>query len=151
MATKIYDPQVKIPGYLKISKIAVWLLYLWVLFGIIMLALRVFLLAFSANTTVGFGHFVIETSASYLQPFRTLFPPHPVGDTGYLDVSALFAIVVYLFVAWGISALVKHIQQKIDLSMDTQQKMLDDAKREKQIARAAASRNTKPAPTRRVG
>lgn len=149
MAQKIYDPSVKTPGFLKLSKIAAWLMYAWVLFGIIMLAFRVFLLAFSASTASGFFQFVINTSNQYLNPFRGLFPPHPVGSTGYLDVSALFAIIVYIFVAWGFSALMNYIQGKIDLSKETQQRALDEAKRQKQ---AAAARPAKPAtaPARRV-
>lgn len=125
---QIYDQEVRVPAYLKVSKIISYLLYAWVLFGIIMLVFRVFLLAFSANTAAGFTQFVMKTSADYLEPFRGIFPPHPVGETGYLDVSSLFAIVVYLFVAWGISALITYIQHKIELVQATQQKALDEAR-----------------------
>jgi uncharacterized protein YggT (Ycf19 family) len=138
MAEKVYDPRVKVPAFLKLSKVAAWLMYLWVLFGIIVLTLRVLLLAFSASTTAGFYQFVINTSTQYLDPFRGLFPPHQVGDTGYIDVSALFAIVVYIFVAWGFSALTSYVQHKIDMSKEVQQKALDDA------AKARASVAAKP-------
>lgn len=124
----VYDKEVNVPAYLKVSKVISYLVYAWVLFGIIMLVFRVFLLLFSANTAAGFTQFVMKTSADYLGPFRGIFPPHNVGETGYLDVSALFAIVVYLFVAWGISALVSYIQHKIDLSKATQQKAIDEAR-----------------------
>lgn len=125
---QIYDTEVKVPAYLKVSKIVSYLLYAWVLFGIIMLVFRVFLLAFSASTTAGFTQFVMKTSADYLEPFRGIFPPHSVGETGYLDVSSLFAIVVYLFIAWGVSALITYIQHKIDIVQATQQKELDEAR-----------------------
>lgn len=125
---QIYDTEVKVPAYLKVSKIVSYLLYAWVLFGIIMLVFRVFLLAFSASTTAGFTQFVMKTSADYLEPFRGIFPPHNVGETGYLDVSSLFAIVVYLFIAWGVSALITYIQHKIDIVQATQQKELDEAR-----------------------
>ncbi len=129
MAQKVYDPQVKVPEFLKISKVVAWLMYAWVVFGIIVLTLRVLLLAFSANASAGFYQFVINTSGQYLNPFRGIFPPRGVGETGYLDVSALFAIVVYIFIAWGFSALTHYVQTKIDLSKETQQKALDKAKR----------------------
>jgi uncharacterized protein YggT (Ycf19 family) len=128
MAEKFYDESVKAPGFLKISKVIAWLMYIWVMFGIIVLALRVFLLAFSANTAAGFGQFIIKTSSDYLNPFRELFPPHKVGETGYLDVSALFAIIIYLFIAWGFSALIHYLQRKIDYSKDYQQREIDEAK-----------------------
>ncbi len=144
MAEKVYDPRVKVPAFLKLSKVAAWLMYLWVLFGIIVLVLRVLLLAFSASTTAGFYQFVINTSTQYLNPFRGLFPPHTVGETGYLDVSALFAIVVYIFVAWGFSALTSYVQSKIDMSKEVQQKALDDA-----VRASAASKPTRPRTTTR--
>jgi uncharacterized protein YggT (Ycf19 family) len=143
MAEKVYDPRVKVPGFLRISKVIAWLMYLWVLFGIITLLLRVFLLAFSANTTAGFGQFVMNTSSDYLNPFRGLFPLHQVGDTGYLDVSALFAIIIYLFVAWGFNSLISYIQRKIDLSKDTQQHELDATRRRQQAARVQQTNATR--------
>lgn len=125
MAQTVYDPRVKTPGFLEVSKIVAWLMYAWVIFGIFVLVLRVFLLAFSANAGAGFYQFIINTSGQYLNPFRGIFPLHQVGETGYLDVSALFAIVIYIFIAWGFSALTRYIQTKIDLSKATQQRDLE--------------------------
>jgi uncharacterized protein YggT (Ycf19 family) len=147
MAEKIYDPQVKAPGFLKFSKVIAWLMYAWVLFGIITLTFGVFLLAFSANTNSGFYQFIAKTSTQYLEPFRGLFPPHPVGETGYINVSALFAIVVYAFVAWGFSALLHYIQSKIDLSKDTQQKAIDEKKQQRLAAQGRPAHITTRRPS----
>lgn len=106
--------QITVPGYLKISKILAYIMYAWVFFGIITLVLRVFLLAFSANATAPFVEFIYRTSADYLEPFRGIFPPKTVGETGYLDIAALFAIIIYLLVAWGFAALIHYIQSRID-------------------------------------
>lgn len=106
--------QITVPGYLKISKILAYIMYAWVFFGIITLVLRVFLLAFSANATAPFVEFIYRTSADYLEPFRGIFPPKTIGETGYLDIAALFAIIIYLLVGWGFSALINYIQSKID-------------------------------------
>lgn len=103
-----------VPTYLNIGKILTYAMYAYVMFGIIVLGFRVFLLAFSANTSVGFANFIMKTSTDFLQPFRGIFPPRPVGETGYLDVSALFAIIVYGLVAWGFSALIGYINSKVD-------------------------------------
>jgi uncharacterized protein YggT (Ycf19 family) len=118
-------------------------MYAWVIFGIVVLTLRVFLLAFSANASAGFYQFIINTSSQYLNPFRGIFPPKPVGETGYLDVSALFAIIVYIFVAWGFSALTNYVQSKIDLSKETQQKAIDDALRQRQQTAIKTTRPTR--------
>ncbi len=103
-----------VPLYLSIGKVITYAMYIWVLFGIIVLGLRVFLLAFSANQGVPFVDFIYETSASFLQPFRGIFPPKTVGETGYLDVAAIFAMIIYGLIGWGFSALVCYIQEKID-------------------------------------
>lgn len=105
----------RIPAYLIIGKVITYAMYLWVLFGVIVLGMRVFMLAFSANATTPFVKFIYNTSSSYLEPFRGIFPPKPIGDTGYLDVAALFAIIVYALIGWGFSALIHYIQRKVDI------------------------------------
>lgn len=106
------------PAYLTVSKVLAWVMYAWAFFGIILLSLRVFLLAFSANSTTPFVQFIYRTSGDYLEPFRGIFPVKPVGETGYLDVAAIFAIIMYLLFAWGFSALVAYVQGKIDARND---------------------------------
>jgi len=106
--------EIKVPGYLKLSKILGYIMYAWVFFGIVVLGLRVFLLAFSANTTTPFVEFIYRTSADYLEPFRGIFPSKPISETGYLDVAAIFAMIIYLLIGWGFSAFINYIQSKID-------------------------------------
>lgn len=103
----------EIPAYLSIGKILTYAMYALIIFAEIVLMFRVFLLAFSANPSAGFVNFIYNTSADFLQPFRGIFPPRAVGETGYLDVSALFAIIVYGLLAWGFSALIGYINVKI--------------------------------------
>lgn len=102
-----------VPAYLSVGKVLTYAMYGLVIFAEIVLFFRVFLLAFSANTSSAFVEFIYRTSADFLQPFRGIFPPRNVGETGYLDVSALFAIIVYGLVAWGFSALIGYINTKI--------------------------------------
>ena len=116
--------QIKIPGYLRISKVIAYLLYAWTLIGVITLSLRVFLLATSANSTTPFVKFIYNTSADYLQPFRGIFPPKTVGQTGYLDTASIFAIIVYLLVMWGFSELIGYVQFKIDETKKAQERQL---------------------------
>lgn len=127
MATQATSPysDIKAPAYLRISKIIAYLMYAWVFIGIILLSLRVFLLAFSANVSTPFVEFVYRTSADYLQPFRNIFPPRQIGETGYFDVAAIFAIIIYLLVAWGFSSLVGYIQYRIDKEKTRQRAEID--------------------------
>ncbi len=115
-----YMQNIKIPNYLRISRILAYIMYAWVILGMLVIVLRVFLLAFSANLSAPFAKFIYHTSNDYLEPFRGIFPPRHIGETGYLDVAALFAIIIYLFVAWLFSSLVIYIQNKIDSSIKDQ-------------------------------
>lgn len=123
--------QVQVPGYLRLSKIIAYIMYVWVIIGVVSLTLRVLLLLLSANPAAGFVDFVYRISADYLGPFRGIFPSRPVGETGYLDVAAVFAIVVYLFVLWGFSSLVNYVQFKIDQSTHEQEKEIERMRQEK--------------------
>lgn len=122
--TQSSNNKITIPGYLRISKLIAYVMYVWVLIGVISLTLRVFLLAFSANPSTPFVNFVYKTSADYLNPFRGIFPPKSVGETGYFDVAALFAIIVYLFLMWGFSSLISYVQFKIDESKRQQKEQI---------------------------
>jgi uncharacterized protein YggT (Ycf19 family) len=133
--TKKYsaDDEVIVPTGLKFSKIIVWIMYIWVLIGVISLSFRVFLLATSANTATGFGNFVMNVSSDYLEPFRGIFTGNEVGQTGYLDVSAIFAIIVYLLVLWGFKSLIQYVQNKIDLNTYDQTQKIAEARRQQLV------------------
>ena len=119
-----------IPTYLNISKIAVFILYAWTLVGTVLLGLRVFLLAFYANMTTPFVEFIYRTSADYLAPFRGIFPARPIGETGYLDVAAIFAIIIYLLAAWALRALITYVSHKIEIEELQYKKKLAQQQRE---------------------
>lgn len=132
--------EVVTPGFLKISKIVVWFLYFYILLGIVSLTFRVFLLLFSADSSAGFYKFVFNVSSDYLQPFRGLFPTKPVSETGYLDVSALFAILVYMLILWGVHSLINYVQNKIDISRAEQEKELAEIRRQQELAARQSAR-----------
>jgi uncharacterized protein YggT (Ycf19 family) len=115
------NQNVNIPEGLQISKVILYIAYFWVYLGIFTLVIRTFLLATSANLGTGFSSFIMRTSGDYLRPFRGIFPPAQVGETGYLDISAIFAVIIYLFVAWGIKAFIDYVNNKIQVSIQKQQ------------------------------
>lgn len=129
---------------MRISKIASYALYVWVSIGLVSLGIRVFFLLFSASPSAPFVDFIYRLSSDYLAPFRGIFPPHPIGETGYLDIAALFAIFMYLIVAWLTSALIKYIQEKIDAHDREQRKMIDYEQAEKKVAPVAEHPPRKP-------
>lgn len=151
------EDELYVPGYLRFSKVIVWLMYIWVMIGVVSLGLRVFLLAFSANTAAGFANFIMRVSGDYLQPFRGIFQLREINETGYLDVSAIFAIVVYLFIAWGFKSLIDFVQDKIDdmkqqqrdakLRADWEAALKAEKERAKARKAAAAAKTTRTTTT----
>ena len=139
---------IKVPTYLIVGKVITYAMYIWVIFGIIMLGIRVFLLAFSANAGTPFVHFIYDTSNSFLQPFREIFPPRRVSETGYLDVAALFAMIIYGLIGWGFSALIHYIQSKMDAFTEAAKEKQKRAREAKAQAQQLAARQEgkKPAP-----
>ena len=137
------------PIQMRISKIASYALYVWVSIGLISLGIRVFFLLFSASMTAPFVDFIYRLSSDYLAPFRGIFPPHPIGETGYLDIAALFAIFMYLIVAWLTGALIKYIQDKIDTHELEQRKLIayEQATAAKQPIKPATEHAAQPRKT----
>ena len=113
MAEKV-DQKAEVPTYLSVAKILSYAMYAWVLIGIIALGLRVFLLATGANAATPFVRFIYNTSADFLQPFRGIFPTKAIGETGYLDIASIFAMIIYGLIGWGFSALIHYFQGKIE-------------------------------------
>ncbi len=141
MATEKQN-EITTPGFLKVSKVISWLFYFWVLIGIAFMTMRVFLLATSANMNAGFSNFVWQVSQDYMQPFRGIFPSKQLGETGYLDVSALFAIIVYLFLAWGFKALIDYVQNKIDVDRAQQKEKIQKLEAQKYLAQRSQTKQT---------
>lgn len=137
---------IHVPWYLTVLRVFSWLLYAWVIVGVVALSLRVFLLLFGANPEAGFSALVLRVSEPYMQPFRDIFPPRPAGDTGYLDVSALFAIIIYGLFAGLVSAAIEAIRRS---TIRAEQRQRDELARrvlEEQAAADAAAGVAAPAP-----
>ncbi len=65
--------------------------------GLVMVVLgfRVLFRLFDANPNAGFVSWIYDTSDVLMAPFRGIFPPATIEPGNVLDVSAIFAIIVY--------------------------------------------------------
>lgn len=123
--------RIKIPDYLSLGKIVLYVLYAWIIFGVFTLMFRVFFLATSANSSTSFVSFIYRTSADFLRPFQGIFPGRPLGETGYIDVAAMFAIFMYLLLAWLINSMIVYVQAKINKAVAEQKIALHKAEEER--------------------
>lgn len=68
-----------------------------------LLALRIILKFFGANSFTPFVVWVYQTSKPLLVPFEGIFPSATAQGGFVLEISALFALLVYGLIAYGIS------------------------------------------------
>jgi uncharacterized protein YggT (Ycf19 family) len=87
---------------IKIGRILLWLVYIWVTITLVLLFLSFILQLFGANPTAGFVDWVYRSTQRAMAPFRGIFEPVTLSDKSTLDVSVLFAMIVYGFVALGL-------------------------------------------------
>ncbi len=99
--------------FIKVSRVITYLVYAYTLIAMIFLGLGFILELFSANYATPFVKFIYNGAYEFLKPFRGIFPGHSVGDTGYFNSSALFAILIYGIVAIAFHALITYLTAKM--------------------------------------
>lgn len=83
-----------------------------VVFGVIefLIGMRILLKLFGAGVAAPFVNWVYETSAPLVGPFQGMFPAPKLQGGFVIEFSALFGLLVYAFVAYGISELIKYLE-----------------------------------------
>lgn len=91
----------------KVSGVTLAKRVVWFIAGfiIVLLALRIVLQLLGANDAAGFVNFIYSISQPFAAPFYGMFP-EPTRGVSTLDVSSIFAILIYSLVAWGIAKLI---------------------------------------------
>jgi uncharacterized protein YggT (Ycf19 family) len=100
-------------GLLRVSKAVVVFVYLFVLVNLVLLSLGFVLQLFGASTDAEFTQWVYRAVERIMQPFRGMFPSRTLSDESVLDVSLLFAMIVYAVVGIGLHALINWLTDKI--------------------------------------
>ena len=88
---------------LRVAKVIVWIIYLFVLAALIILLIAFFLRLFGANTGNSFTDWIYRSADRIMEPFRGIFPTKQLDSKSVLDYSLLFAVIMY-----AIFALVAH-------------------------------------------
>ena len=89
---------------IKVGQVLLWLVYAWVSVVLVLLLLTFILQLFGANPAAGFVEWVYRSTERAMAPFRGIFEPITLSDQSVLDISVLFAMIVYTFVALGLHA-----------------------------------------------
>lgn len=98
---------------LRAAKAFVVFVYVVVLVELVLLVLGFFLQLFGASTDAEFTRWVYRNVDRIMEPFRGMFPSQALTDQSVLDVSLLFAMIVYALVGIGVHALVTWLTSRI--------------------------------------
>jgi uncharacterized protein YggT (Ycf19 family) len=106
---------------IRICRALVWIVYAWVAITIVLLFLGFLLQLLGADPTAGFVEWVYRSTDRAMAPFRGIFESVPLSDDSVLDISILFAIIVYCFVALGLNVALDWITGRLRAAEDAEE------------------------------
>ena len=98
---------------LQAAKALVVFVYVVVLVNLVLLLLGFFLQLFGASTDAAFTRWAYRNVERIMEPFRGMFPSQAISDQSVLDVSLLFAMILYCLVGIAVHALVTWLTDRI--------------------------------------
>jgi uncharacterized protein YggT (Ycf19 family) len=98
---------------LRVAKGVVVFIYVVVILDLMVLSLGFVLRLFGASTDASFTRWVYRNVERIMEPFRGMFPSHPVTGESVIDFSLLFAMIVYACVGIALHAAVVWLAAKI--------------------------------------
>jgi uncharacterized protein YggT (Ycf19 family) len=99
----------------KVGRALVYLVYFFVLLCLAILVMGFFLLLFGANPEASFAEWVYRALDRVMKPFRGIFQSIQLNGQSVLDVSVVFAMIVYGIVALVLRALINWLTYRIVL------------------------------------
>ena len=115
----------------------VYLVYCFVTIALIVLTFGFFLLLFGANPDAAFAEWVYRSLDRVMAPFRGLFESIPLNGESVLDVSVLFAMIVYGIVALALRALIDWLTYRVELFRQREAHAVTLAQQTATVAQAA--------------
>jgi uncharacterized protein YggT (Ycf19 family) len=98
---------------LRVAKVLVWIIYLFVLVAMVLLLIAFFLRLFGANPESGFAEWIYRSVDEIMEPFRGIFPTEQLSDRSVLDFSLLFAVIIYAIFAIVAHGIVSWISYRL--------------------------------------
>jgi uncharacterized protein YggT (Ycf19 family) len=97
----------------RIARALTYLAYALVIVALIILLLGFFLQLFGANPDAPFAEWLYRGLRRVMSPFRGLFEPVELDGRSVLDVSILFAMLVYGIVGLALHAIIEWLTRLI--------------------------------------
>ena len=99
-----------------VGRAIVWFVYAFALVAIAIASLAFVLELFGADPNNDFAQWVYRSASRVTAPFRGIFPSHVNGNS-VLDVSLLFAIIMYALFALLVHVLIDYIDRRREESV----------------------------------
>ena len=122
----------------------VYLVYFFVTVALIVLTFGFFLLLFGANPDAAFAEWIYRALNRVMAPFRGLFESIQLNGQSVLDVSVLFAMIVYGIAAMALRALIDWLTYRIDLMRQREAHAAAMAAQGATVAQAPSYQTTPP-------
>ncbi|HSK95724.1 MAG TPA: YggT family protein [Euzebyales bacterium] len=97
----------------RMARAISYLAYAFVIISLVILLLGFVLKLLAASPEAGFTQWVYRHLDTVMQPFRGIFPQATGADGSVLDVSILFAMLVYALIALGIRSLLDWLTYRL--------------------------------------
>jgi len=95
----------------SVGRVIVLIVYVFAIIAIVIAAMAFVLQLLGANPDSGFAQWVYRSASRVTAPFRGIFPTHVSGNS-VLDVSLLFAILMYALFALLVHGLIDWIDRQ---------------------------------------
>lgn len=94
----------------------VWLVYAFAIVAIIIATIAFVLQLFGADPSNEFAQWIYRSASRITEPFRGIFPTHVNGNS-VVDVSLLFAIIMYALFALLVNVLIDYLDRRRERSI----------------------------------
>ena len=113
------DPSHAKVDALRIGRWLVLFVYGFVVVAVTILGIAFFLRLFNANVSAPFVEWIYRSTAVIMQPFRGIFPPVEGEQGSVLDVSILFAMLMYSLFGIVVHNLVDFLDRRLERNTAT--------------------------------
>lgn len=100
-------------NFLRIGRWLVMFVYGFVLLAVTILGIAFVLKLFDASASASFVQWIYRSTDIVMQPFRGIFPPVKGESGSVLDLSILFAMVMYFLFGIAAHALIDAIDRRL--------------------------------------
>jgi len=100
---------------LSSARLVLFLTNLIVAFIEFVIGLRLILKILGANMQAPFVQWVYDTSGPLIAPFEGMFPTTRLTGNFIVEISALFALLIYIFIGYIIGEIVNYVQESATL------------------------------------